>query len=484
MRRPLRNLLLLAGLFILTGGASAQTKGIWEAVNYSEDIDLRDVFFVTPEIGYVSGDAGTLLKTTDAGASWMPLLGGDPQSQERAIGQLWFVSPTVGWAAQVTSSHTNLLHTTDGETWTRIGQIAEHYEDLAFANETTGVFTKGTDIFQTRDAGKTWAKVFHCSTKAQLGGLTRETECNLWKVRYATPTLVYALGQSRGDPKAAFILKSEDAGATWSVVSLMEDELASEGGLFFLDEKVGYFSTKYGKAAYRTTDGGVTWTGMPATAIHRRIVFADPDVGWSMQFKGLSYTTDGGKRWFSREIPFPAMVNAFSLPRRDRAYAVGDHGMIYRYSVVPQTAAVTAKALAFPAMPGLDNGVLLQLAQLDTRIDKLGTELRSATSASSGDWTSTPVGQELTQMQAAIDTVSNGVPAMARKHRSLNLLSFGLQLLSDVSAEGSELRSAFTSLRQSKDLNSVSQALQQLNGQVEAMKTSVQTFASARKTGG
>src|SRR5262249_14506239 len=156
------------------------------------------------------------------------------------------------------------------------------------------------------DAGKTWTKVFHCATKAELGGLMRQTECNLWKVRYATPTTVYALGQSRGDPKAAFILKSDDAGASWSVVKLVEDELASEGGLFFLDEKVGYFSTKYGKAAYRTTDGGLTWAGMPATAIHRRIVFADPDVGWSMQFKGLSYTTDGGKRWFSREIPFPA----------------------------------------------------------------------------------------------------------------------------------------------------------------------------------
>jgi len=506
MRRPLRDQLrltglLLAGLGIFSMSASAQTsttaprtKGVWEAVNFGEDIDLRDVFFVTPEIGYVSGNAGTLLKTTDAGASWTPLLGGDPQSQERAITQLWFVSPTVGWAAQVTSTHTNLLHTTDGETWTRISQIPEHYGDLAFANESTGVYTMGTDIFQTRDAGKTWTKAFHCSTKAEIGGLTRQTECNLWKVRYATPTMVYALAQTVFDPHAAFILRSDDAGASWSIVHLMEGESAGEGGLFFLDEKVGYFSTKYGKAAYRTTDGGVTWSGMPATAIHRQIVFADPDVGWSMRFKSLSYTTDGGKRWFSREIPFPAMVNSFSLPRRDRAYAVGDHGMIYRYSVVPEAAPVTAKALASPAMPGLDNGVLQQLAQLDTRIDKLGAELRTSGAGSSAggasvgaaaaDWASTPVGQELTQMQAAIDTVSNGVPAMARKHRSLNLLSFGLQLLSDVSAEGSQLKSAFASLRQAKDLNSVSTALQNLNGQVEAMKTSVQTFTNAKKSGG
>ena len=44
---------------------------------------------------------------------------------------------------------------------------------------------------------------------------------------------------------------------------------------------------------------------------------------------------DGRKHWTSRAIHFPAGVNAFSLPARDRGYVVGDHGMIYRYRVVP-----------------------------------------------------------------------------------------------------------------------------------------------------
>ncbi|MGH8285831.1 MAG: hypothetical protein ACRETT_08700, partial [Steroidobacteraceae bacterium] len=44
------------------GTAGTKLKGIWEPVNYSEDLELIDVFFVTPEIGYVSGAAGTILK--------------------------------------------------------------------------------------------------------------------------------------------------------------------------------------------------------------------------------------------------------------------------------------------------------------------------------------------------------------------------------------------------------------------------------------
>jgi photosystem II stability/assembly factor-like uncharacterized protein len=477
-------LLGLAAPSVVMAQAAAtapKAKGVWEAVNYGEDLSLTDVFFVTPDIGYVAGAAGTILKTTDAGATWTPQLGGDPESAEREIRQLWFISPTVGWATQTTSTHSNLLRTTDGENWSRVGQIGENYQDFAFASESVGVYVYNQEFFHTRDGGKTWKKTARCAAKAEIGGLTREIGCNLWKIRYATPTVAYALAAAIG-PTAAVVLGSQDAGESWSVLAVIEEENASEGGLFFLDEKNGYFSTSYGKSAFRTTDGGLTWSGMPSTAIHRRIVFADPEVGWSMLYNQLSYTTDGGRRWSSRDISFPAQATAFSFPRRDRAYAVGDHGMIYRYSVVAPDALVSAKALAMPAMPALDNAVLTQLAQLDTRIDKISAALK--TSDVSGDWANTPFGDQISQMQTTIDTVGNGVPAMGRKHRSLNLLTFGLQLLSDLSSQGNGLKEAFSALRQSKDLNSLSVALQNLNGQVDAMKTSVQTFAASKKSGG
>lgn len=487
-------LALPAGEAAQTPAGAAKLKGIWEAVNYPEDLTLTDVFFVTPEIGYVGGAAGTILKTTDAGASWTALLGGDPQSQERAIKQLWFISATTGWAAQVTSSTTNLFRTTDGETWSRIGQIAEHYEDFAFATESEGLYLNDRLIYRTQDGGKSWKEVFHCATKAEVGGLTRQMECRFSKVRFASQSVVYALGEAYG-VDAAVVVKSEDAGASWSVVALLENERGWEGGLFFLDETTGYLATKDAKSALRTTDGGLTWTGMPATAIPRRIIFADPEVGWAMQYNRLSYTTDGGKRWFSREIPFPAMPNAFSLPRRDRGYVVGDHGMIYRYSVVADSAPVSAKVLAAPAMPALDNAVLTQIAQLESRLGTIDAALDAAGSspadagggtaeAGGGDWSNAAVDQQLAQMQSTVDAVVSGVPEMGRKHRNLNLVTFGLKLLGDLSGQGSGLKEAFLSLQQSKDLNAASTALQNLHGQLDAMKTSVEVFRAGGKPGG
>jgi hypothetical protein len=83
-----------------------------------------------------------------------------------------------------------------------------------------------------------------------------------------------------------------------------------------------------------------------------------------------------------------------------------------------------------------------------------------------------------------VEAVASGVPNMGRKHRSLNLLGFGLTLLGDLTGQGSELKQAFAALRDSRDLKSVSAALANINGQVDAMKTSVATFQSARRSGG
>ena len=59
-------------------------------------------------------------------------------------------------------------------------------------------------------------------------------------------------------------------------------------------------------------------------------------VGWSFdQYGKWTYTTDGGKRWASTQLRLPAYVKAYSLPSPQRGYMVGDHGMVYRYRIVP-----------------------------------------------------------------------------------------------------------------------------------------------------
>lgn len=233
----------------------------------------------------------------------------------------------------MTSTHTNLLRTTDGEHWGQVGTIAEHYGDYAFTSPNNGVYVEKEKIFQTQDSGKTWTPVFACETKAEVDGLARNLRCHLGSVHFPSTNVGYALGETFLGPKAAFVVKTEDGGATWSVVDVMSGESGHDGTLCFVSDTAGFMRVLSGKL-FRTTDGGKTWNGVVASA-GKRITFAAGRVGWSFAYRKLAYTTDGGEHWSSREFAFPAPVNAFCLPKPDRGYAVGDHGMVYRYRIVP-----------------------------------------------------------------------------------------------------------------------------------------------------
>ena len=79
------------------------------------------------------------------------------------------------------------------------------------------------------------------------------------------------------------------------------------------------------------------------------IEFAGPNVGWAIHYRKMNYTVDAGQHWLSRDIAFPASVEAFTIVRPDSGYTVETHGMVYRYRVVPIE--YTAKGmLPAPAM--------------------------------------------------------------------------------------------------------------------------------------
>jgi photosystem II stability/assembly factor-like uncharacterized protein len=479
--------------------AQSELTGVWEPVNYNQDIELTDVFFVTPEIGYVSGAAGTILKTTDAGTTWIPLLGGDPASAERAVQHLRFVSPTTGWATQVTDTHTNLFRTSDGRTWEQVGSIEEHYADLWFTSATDGIFAHNKDVHRTRNGGRTWEKVYTCAVQAQIAGLARTLNCEITKIHFASATVGFAVGYHSD---AVLVLRTDDGGSSWNAVTVIENEIGRDSGLFFLDESTGYLRVKSGKS-YRTIDGGITWTGMPATGLSSNLRFADPEIGWS--FKGpcvgmgcgnaiLSYTIDGGQRWATRTFALPAQVKAFSLPRRDVAYAVGEHGMIYRYRSVPAGTPTAENSIAAVAMPPLANGIIEDVGVLELGLESIEAALAAAEAAPADPGAETDPAladaawveanyTDFDAFETTFDSVAMGLPAIGSKHRNLNLLLEGLKLLGDLTGQGSGLKDAFASLRQAKDPASVSTALLAMHAQLEAAKVSVTAFETGPSFG-
>ena len=336
-------------------GAEPKFQAIWEPVNVKEDVRLFSAYFVSPDEGWVAGgsnelNGGIILHTKNGGATWETQLG-DPQSSDRAYRQLRFLNSNLGWAAQSTPGGDHkLLRTTDGQSWQQAGTVAQHRTDYIFTSADIGFVTYGKDILRTQDGGRHWQPVYNCRVKTEVNGLTRDVGCEFEKIVFVDPKTGFAISREMTRDSGFVFAKTNDGGASWQSSVILPGENGKEGGLWFTDERHGVLRVIDGKLFY-TEDAGATWTGASGQADGKpEIQFVDSEVGWMVNYRTMSYTTDGGKHWVSRRIAFPASVDAFSFVRRDRGYAVGEHGMVYRYRIVPID--YTSKGmLSAPAMP-------------------------------------------------------------------------------------------------------------------------------------
>ena len=311
-------------------------KAIWEPVNVKEDIELRSVHFISPEEGWVAGgrtvtQGGVILHTADAGATWEVQLG-DPESSDRAYHDFRFVGP-LGWAVQNTGAGDHKLLRLNAKQWTEVGTVAQHRGDYRFTSAQNGFATSGA-ILRTQDGGGHWQPVQPCQMKAEVNGLTRSLTCEFAKLFFLNERTGWAISNAGAAGAGFLIARTQDGGATWDSSVVLPGEDPREGSIYFTDENHGALLT--GGKFFSSSDGGKTWTGATGQIDGKPdIEFADGKIGWAIRYRKMAYTVDGGQHWLSREIAFPASVDAFSIVRPDSGYAVGAHGMVYRYRVVP-----------------------------------------------------------------------------------------------------------------------------------------------------
>lgn len=503
-----------SGTVAAPAGTPASDKGVWELVNYKQDLKLTDVFFVDKRTGWVTGEHGTLLKTTDGGDTWTAVLGGDPAAPEDPIGRLKFIDATHGWAVK---GRSNLLRTTDGENWEEVGKLGEQYgyfNDYAFFSERVGVqiVKERNELARTQDGGKTWKVVqAGCEIDAEVEGLTRKLGCSLSSLVLLSASEGYAIGATK--PGTHMVLfRTGDGGKSWAPQLVPDVASPQESyfrqGIAFVDASHGF--AVLDKRFLGTSDGGKTWHGVIGS-VSGPLKFADPEVGWSFEGKQLTYTVDGGKRWSSATIPFAAAVTAFSLPHRDAAYVVGDHGMIYRYSVVPAET-VIPKALPAPAMPGMATALASDVAQLDGQLAALDGFVQSApeapgpgaaasassgagagaaaggSSGAGGDFAQSPpsafvtgcCGKRLSALELVLKAVGGLVPDFLSKYRNLNLLAQGLRTAAVLPEMSDSLRTAFRSFRTAADRPAAATALSGVKSILLSLKAAVDTALQKR----
>lgn len=250
-------------VFLSLLGSDLFSQGKWEAMEIPTQVDLNAVHFVDSINGWVVGNGGTILHTTDGGENWIE----QESTTTNDIIDVFFLNANLGWASSF------------------------EFSDLPY----------GTLLLKTTNGGDEWISERYQDDNIFINCILFTDSLNGW------------MG---GSPHA--IVRSIDGGNTWQQTEMDTTNLA-----FFPVLSINFYDDQYGYACgglfdiagvvWRTNNGGQKWYAIdsdqaPADEIHELVIFdslsvmgagGDPDFGYGV---GIIRTIDGGYNWEYEEI--------------------------------------------------------------------------------------------------------------------------------------------------------------------------------------
>jgi photosystem II stability/assembly factor-like uncharacterized protein len=249
-------------LHTTNGGLTWEDKG---SVDH-QDHTFESVFFLDNTRGWVTSNAGLVLKTTDGGESWAvaDVTGLIPHIVINRAPKIQFISADVGFVLFGRANNHFIMRSDDGgETWAvQDSLIGANWLDFDFFDENRGVLVSNNadGQYYTSNGGADWL------ASESLAAVSSLTSLN--SVRWVDESTVIAIGQgnsfqSLGTP----VYISTDGGATWEQQSF--DPIPTYEVFLGLDVQdaenavaVGHDRSTRAVVA-KTTDGGANWSVTP-----------------------------------------------------------------------------------------------------------------------------------------------------------------------------------------------------------------------------
>lgn len=273
---------------------------------------LYAVFFTDPAHGFAAGDAGTILKTTDGGATWTFHSGG----QDVQCISMFFTGNNTGYIAgtKIPGGRVILKTTDDGNSWNAmVSDTGSGLYSIFFPSNSIGYSAGlGGSILKTTDGGDTWTH-YDIAPHADIMSLY-----------FTDDNTGYAAGFDDLD-YTGILLKTIDGGDNWDTLLYLPN-FTGLSSVFFTDANTGYVGGSH--TLLKTVNAGSTWsvdsTGLgqwyPYTAYG--VFFITQDTGYAADYTGTLYrTTDAGGSWH-----FMSAVNdagaAICFPNTSTGYAV------------------------------------------------------------------------------------------------------------------------------------------------------------------
>jgi photosystem II stability/assembly factor-like uncharacterized protein len=318
-----------APLFVQSGGqrdtswVTVFTDIGWVRQASGTSSELNAVFFQADgRTGVAVGAGGTIVRTTDAGATWSR----PPSGTTFNLNGLWFSTASEGWAV---GSNGTVVHTSDGgQSWARVTNVGvgDVLFDVQFAGSDSGWVVGGSGlVLRTVDGGASW-EATRLPTSFGLHGVAFSGPRDGWAVGaggviagthdggatwFITPGLTSQTLESvwRRGPAVAWSVGSQGvAPRTIVTPDSVAWELRNAGSsrqlqdVHYPTDLIGYavgFDASLGGMVLRTDDAGLSWQAQAARTSSRLndVFFVDALRGWAVGEAGtIIHTARGGRQ--------------------------------------------------------------------------------------------------------------------------------------------------------------------------------------------
>src|SRR5262245_61879800 len=262
-----------AGTIVHTTNAGAS----WASQVSSTSFSLRSVWFTSAQVGYAAGYGGTVMKTQNGGTSWTRLQTGATAN----FNDVCFADAAHGWAV---GANGIIARTDDaGVTWTKTFPTSNELQGVSFCDTTNGwAVGQGGVITGTRDGGQSWYVVQPSVTANALYTVWRRSDTEAW-----------AGGAAGVNPRTVATPDSlQWTRGTFGALNTIH-------GLVIGTSLIGYAVGTNGPGLIlKTVDGAASWQPQIANSAQalNDVWFVDPLRGWAVGTGGrIVHTSRGGE---------------------------------------------------------------------------------------------------------------------------------------------------------------------------------------------
>ncbi len=272
---------------------------------------FQHIHFRSDQVGYVTGAADLLLKTTDAGNSWFS--DSITPITSYTLGPLYFLNDSVG---HMVGSFGTLITADGGSTWTITDSLVRG-DDIFFISDNIGyIVGDNYDIYKTSNGGISWV------TQDSLLG-----QANIYGS--GSYNSVYFFNADTGIICGSYErLKTVNGGLTW--VNQNQNSYWMQNGVAFINGQVGFIGCG-GGVILKTTDSGDSWSDLIGTdgyiydidCIGAGTCFAAGSIEYLMR------SDDYGETWIIDTV-FNRSAGRIQFVNNNLGFATGGYNQIYR----------------------------------------------------------------------------------------------------------------------------------------------------------